>query len=470
MTIQLTSASPLPAGTYDKRPHMARRSSPLNLGSFEQALCFLLEEHDVGYCLAKAGWDESSILDLLIRPVDRARFASVLEALREEGYVAVKRTSLSVDSACIHLADLNGVRVRFLSVTAVYGYRSKQLKWESATALIQRKVRRKDQWGLTVEDEFAYWLGRNSLHGTVDRVVECRLSQLVVQLGTKAAEDIAERIFGQKRKAKVVQACVDETLGAVVAAWQRGLRKDILRRHSANQIAYALKDGSRLLRKSLHPSGLFLALLGPDGVGKSTTTVNLRNDLISLFPDQKEFHWRPQFLMPRPDDPIDDRNNRVRELFSQNRHGDPARGFLISTVRLLGVMLDYWIGYVTEIRSRLVQSNLIVFDRYYHDILVDSVRYRYGGSKWLLRALKNALPPWRVFFIIADADEHTVYSRKQELTLGEIKRQRDAYHELGRRLPCSIILRTDRGVEQCRDEALRGIIEYLGQRFHGPHQ
>jgi len=93
------------------------------------------------------------------------------------------------------------------------------------------------------------------------------------------------------------------------------------------------------------------------------------------------------------------------------------------------------------------------------------MRYRYGGPKWLLGALRFTLPPWRVFFIILDADEQIVYSRKQELALSEIQFQRAAYRDLSTKLTSAMLLRTDYGLEVCRNQALRGIVEHLGQRF-----
>ena len=439
-------------------------SSAATFGHFGRILCQLLEEYSVRYCLIGVSENESCVPDLAVHPGDRDLLRQVYEPLRREGYVAVACVPFEVDSYRFCFACTQEPQVCFVSINIVYGYRGQGLRWENTVGLVQRRVRYQDNWGVSPGDEFMYWLGRNCRGEIPAQYREKRLKALVCELGYEDAERGAGRVYSEGWKNKIVRACADGTIRKLTESWEKELRRESMWRQPATEIVYALKDGWRSVRRWSKPSGLFLALLGPDGVGKSTTTATIKQDLTTLFSQQREFHWRPQLIMPRPEDPVPGRGG-LEEMFSQNRHGDPPRGFVISIARLLGVMLDYWIGYFTQIREQLARPGLIVFDRYYHDILVDSLRYRYGGPKWLLHALRFALPPWQVFFIILDADEQVVYSRKQELTLSEIQYQRGAYRELSIKLPNALLLRTDRGLEVCRNQALRGIVEHLGRRF-----
>lgn len=429
---------------------------------FKKALCRLLERHFVRYCLIGGSESEPSLCDLAVHPADRERFQKVFEPLRHEGYVVVQCVELTIEHFHFYFAYVLEPQVRFLSINVVYEYPSVDLKWMSTANLVHKRVRCGDYWGLSIQEEFVYWLGRCSTRETSEQYPTQRLKELVEELGYEEAAQSVARVYSDERKLAIVRACTDGTIATFLHSCRDPWRRELLKQNPKR----ALKGVLRLIRQWLQPNGLFLALLGPDGVGKSTITAHIKKELATLFPDQCEFHWRPQFLMPRPQDPRSgDRNGRLQEMFSQNRHGDPPRGALISTMRLLGVMLDYWMGYFREIRYRLTRSGLVVFDRYYHDILVDSVRYRYGGSKWILRALQYALPPWRVLFLILDADEQIVYSRKQELTLNEIQYQRTEYRKLSLRLPAAVLIRTDTGLEACRNQALRAIVEHLGARF-----
>jgi len=68
--------------------------------------------------------------------------------------------------------------------------------------------------------------------------------------------------------------------------------------------------------------GLFIAFLGPDGVGKTTTVDRVMARLKPIFGKQQLFHWRPQLIKPRTkDEELKDENGWT----SINRHGDPPR-------------------------------------------------------------------------------------------------------------------------------------------------
>lgn len=207
--------------------------------------------------------------------------------------------------------------------------------------------------------------------------------------------------------------------------------------------------------------GLLVAFLGPDGAGKTTTVDRVMARLKPIFEEQQLFHWRPQVIKPRRKG---DELQADDGWTSINRHGDPPRGRLLSLMRLGGVYADYFVGHKRLIRPALNRGGLVVFDRYYHDILVDSKRYRYGGPQWLLPAMKHFLPHRRIFFVVLDADEKIILSRKQEVSLEELRYQRRKYAELARSLHC-LQVRTDFGLEQTLTEVLRGIGQHLTHCF-----
>src|SRR5256884_6348710 len=94
-----------------------------------------------------------------------------------------------------------------------------------------------------------------------------------------------------------------------------------------------------------------------------------------------------------------------------------------SMVRLLAVLVDYWVGEVVLIRPLLAQSGLLVYDRNFHDILVDTKRYRYGGPLWLLHLLERMVPHNELVFLTLEADPETILQRKQEVSPEEVGRQ-----------------------------------------------
>ena len=200
-------------------------------------------------------------------------------------------------------------------------------------------------------------------------------------------------------------------------------------------------------RRWLIPTGLFVVVLGPDGVGKSTTIRYLRLELQRLFGHCKTERWRPGVV--RKITP--DTGNRIP-------HAKTPRGSFGSVLSILGLTLDFTIGYVASAHPAMSRSEAIIFDRYFHDLLIDPKRYRYAGPMWLPQLLSRCIPPRRPIFVILDADEQLVLSRKQELPLPELKRQRLAYQAFAARAKQSMIIRTDKPVDNIVSEIVANIM------------
>ena len=97
-------------------------------------------------------------------------------------------------------------------------------------------------------------------------------------------------------------------------------------------------------------------------------------------------------------------------------------------------MVDYCLGYAIRGYPQLTRATLVIFDRYYHDLLVDTRRYRYGGSRWLAKFIAWFIPKPDLW-ILLDAPAEVMQSRKQEVSFAETERQTKAYLELAATLP-----------------------------------
>ncbi len=96
-------------------------------------------------------------------------------------------------------------------------------------------------------------------------------------------------------------------------------------------------------------------------------------------------------------------------------------------------------GYVSNIFPLLVKSTFVVFDRYYHDLLVDTKRYRYGGSRWFAKFIAKFIPQPDLW-ILLDAPAEVLQARKQEVSFEETARQIEAYLQLIQNLPNGYIV------------------------------
>lgn len=187
-------------------------------------------------------------------------------------------------------------------------------------------------------------------------------------------------------------------------------------------------------------SGLCLAILGPDGSGKSTLLDALERRASGRFAAVRRFHLRPHFGRGRrPGGPVVD------------PQGELPRRSIPSIAKLGWWLVDYWLGHLLIVRPAVRRSTLVLFDRYYHDILVDPARYRYDVSARLAGAL-GRLVPMPDLFVILDAPVATLRARKREVERAETERQRVAYVELAAELPRAHRVDCSRPVEDVAAE------------------
>src|SRR6267154_1741737 len=155
------------------------------------------------------------------------------------------------------------------------------------------------------------------------------------------------------------------------------------------------------LPKARITCGLALVLLGPDGVGKTTLIEQLRYCLRPIFPSQRLWHWRPGVLL---------RAGAGRPL--GRPHSRPLRGKIASFLYLTAVFIDCWIGYLFTVRPLLAKKHLLIFDRYFPDILVDPRRYRYSGPMLYAELLASLAPGKDFQLFVLDAAENVIRSRQ----------------------------------------------------------
>jgi thymidylate kinase len=85
------------------------------------------------------------------------------------------------------------------------------------------------------------------------------------------------------------------------------------------------------------------------------------------------------------------------------------------------------------------QHDILLFDRFIHDLLVDPMRYRMGrAGSWIHSIL--LLAPRPDLAVIITAPTETIQSRKREVPVSETERQVDAYIASARLFPKSLLV------------------------------
>jgi len=182
--------------------------------------------------------------------------------------------------------------------------------------------------------------------------------------------------------------------------------------------------------------GLCIAFFGPDGIGKSAVIEAVKLEAGTTFSAVVQFHFRPMFGRQQDRPPVTD------------PHAQTPRSLLISTVKLIYWLLDCWYGYFIAIRPARRCSRLVIFDRYYPDILVDPARYRLPASSLRIASWLAALAPRPDLYVLLDAPAEVVQRRKHEVSLPESQRQRLAYLAVFESMPAKLLVDADAPVNQ----------------------
>lgn len=215
-----------------------------------------------------------------------------------------------------------------------------------------------------------------------------------------------------------------------------------------------LRHWWRELYLHFNPPFPWIAFLGPDGSGKSTIIQHVKDRLRQRRLDIKMLHWCPALIRKRP---------AVIGGIVTNPHGKPPRGRLASLLKLVMLVCDWSLASIWSLRHPRAKNRLLLSDRYFDDLLVDPLRYRYGAPIFLAENLFRFLPrPDRVILLVGDPA--TIHARKNEVSLDEMVRQMSGYRKLGQKIgKRAIMIDATKPIDEVVNQAYSAIITSLGE-------
>lgn len=430
----------------------------------ENFLCHLfsaLDRDQVRYCVLHS-WKElpqqwSSDLDIAVHPDDDRKLISVFRFLREKGYSLLQVINYSVDAYCFRFSPVESAEIDPMAVDVIFRHQRGVSMTPSVEMLVSRRRRYRKFWIPAPESEFTYLLARRAWKGTASPNQTSELQALVERLGRPAAESLAAEVFIGQLRARIVDACASGQLNPLLSKSKSNLWITSAVRNPVRLIADLISNAVRLIRRWLQPTGVLISVMGPDGAGKSTLVEHLLHSIGPGFDRHRLFHWRPALI-----------GQRKIQRDTTRPHSQAPYGQARSVAKLLAYVLDYWLGYWFVIRPFLARSGLVIFDRYFDDILIDPKRYRYAGPLWLVQILGRLIPQSDLT-IVLDAPPEIFLARKQEIEPAEMQRQRELYSSCKKGRSSVKTIDANGSISQVASEAAAAVIEHLSQRVEQQH-
>ena len=209
-------------------------------------------------------------------------------------------------------------------------------------------------------------------------------------------------------------------------------------------------------------TGFSVGFTGPDGSGKTTVIDQILERLAPVFRTaHKYYHFRPALFgnLGEVAHSAGLKKEVDRDYSKPHRAG--KTGAFSSFARLLYYSIDYIIGYFVKVKSVIRITRVVIFDRYYTDIICDSRRSRiYLNYKFLYWFGKLFIPSLN-YNILLTARSETILARKRELDEEGIRRINKRIDYLADKKGYKKILN-----EQTPEVAVAEILNYIFDNQH----
>jgi len=218
----------------------------------------------------------------------------------------------------------------------------------------------------------------------------------------------------------------------------------------------------------VRPSGYFVALIGPDGSGKSTVANGIMASMNKIFPNPAYFHGRFEIL---PE--LIFFVNYARKLFkkpmiardtgiSASHVSSKPFSLIRALFYMLYYSLDYFLGYLIIYKVRS-QGGLIIFDRYFYDYFI---QFKYMKLHPCLLDILILILPKPDLVVYLENSPTKIYQRKKELTLDEINQQGNRCKQIIKIIPNAMTLDTNQSVLDIVHRIENNIILRMVKRIH----
>lgn len=196
---------------------------------------------------------------------------------------------------------------------------------------------------------------------------------------------------------------------------------------------------------------LRIAFLGPDGAGKSTVIDNFVTENQGIANLITVTHLKPSFFFKAK---IEERG------IVTNPHEVNQRGHLTSILKLIFWVVEFRIDSIRRRRN----FSLEIYDRYYHDLYIDSKRYLYGSNSIFISLFEFFIPKVDAFLVLT-APATVIQARKKEVPFLECERQVLAYQSFANARDAAFLFDTSTSPEVVGKEIENTLINIMNSKL-----
>ena len=298
--------------------------------------------------------------------------------------------------------------------------------------------------------EFLYYTMKKVDKDRADKAALLHLARLLKEAPDRCRTAAAS--IWQSQTLEQLIAAIEAGEPTVFTDVARGARAELVHTLSVPSRSERVGEWLRRWRRVINPTGFVVAVLGPDGAGKSTVLAGLQHRLEPAARTTVVYHLFPVIGTSRSSSIVVD------------PHSQPPRGLAAGIAKLAFLVLRYNLGWVRAVFWQVRRSALVYFDRYYQDILADPTRYRDSTPPWIVRAFARLIPQPDIFLVL-DAPPAVIRSRKIEISEQESERQYLAYRALAASLPRGHLVDVDRPPSEIVAECERLIMTAMASRL-----
>lgn len=404
----------------------------------------LFAQENIRYCVLRDGdrldqMEEGGELDLLVDPQHFARLATIAA---QQGFVRLPDWGYAPHHFFVTYDQAGDCWLKLDVVTEIaYGQPLHILRTDLGRHCLERRQRQGNVYIPAPEGELVALL----LHCVLDKgaisptrgerlQALCRVISDEPYVTALLAEYWPPTMSWQQLAATIAQADWPRLLAERNAVQQRLQQRDQLG-------TFYRQVSKRLFRKANNwvtarrPRSLNVAVLAPDGAGKSTLVAGI----------QKSFYFP------------------VRTIYmGLYQKGGGANRLLAKVPGIGGRLLTQWQRYLTG-RGHQLRRRLVIFDRYTYDALLPSRQPTGKMKEWRRWLLAYSCPaPDVVIFL--DAPGELLYARKKEHSATILEQQRQGYLALRSTVPHMVVVDATRDPEEVRREVTALIWREYGER------